>query len=411
LTPQLALGTIAAMLGEIQQLILRHPRIAQYMRARKKQIPASLNRQHFHKPFPVSLQILLLVCVTTSGRLNALASPPSVTVSGTTPVVLSWPTNFPSFALQTKTNVSPTVAWEDCSLKPAIIGTNYVVTNTFTESSVFFRVSNWPLLSCCDNLKKVGLSMRTRAVDYNDRFPFQVGTNSGGTRELRALGPDGFDTNSFLHFMVLSNYGAVASRLVCPGDIARSAATNFGSLGPEHVTYQLRTGDAVTPEHPGEVLAVCPVDGNTLYCDGSVNPWTQLSCLGNLKHIGLSMRIWALDNDGSFPFHVHTNWGGTMELRALGPDGFDTNSYVHFVVLSNQLAFTSRLVCPADTVRQAATNFASLSPENVTYRLRTGDMVTESHPEEVLAVCPVEGNTLYCDGSVTNGIGNKRLTR
>ncbi len=93
-----------------------------------------------------------------------------------------------------------------------------------------------------------------------------------------------------------------------------------------------------------------------------------------------------------------------MELRAIGPDGFDTNSYLHFMVLSNYLSVTSRLVCPGDTARDAATNFASLRPENVTYRLRTGDTVTEDHPEEVLAVCPIDGNTLYCDGSVTKGM-------
>jgi hypothetical protein len=394
------------MLGEIQEPILRHPRSAQYLRARKKQIPLTMKRHHLNEPFPVSLQLLMLVCVTASGRLNTLASSPIVTISRTTPVVLNWPTNFPSFALQTKTNVSASVAWEICSLKPAIIGTNYVVTNTPTASAVFYRLSNWPQLSCCDNLENIGLSMKMWATDNNGHFPFQAGTNSGGTLELRALGLDGFDTNSYLHFMVLSNLLSATSRLVCAGDIVRTAASNFASLRPENVTYRLRTGDTVTPEHPREVLAVCPIDGNTLYCDGTVNDWPHLTCLGNLKQIGLSMRTWAIDNEDSFPFHVSTNWGGTLELRAIGPGGFDTNSYMHFMVLSNELVVTSHLVCPADTVRRAATNFASLRPETVTYRLRTGDTVTEAHPQEVLAVCPIEGNTLYCDGSVTNGIGD-----
>jgi hypothetical protein len=227
------------------------------MRARKKRIPASL-------------QIRILVCVTASGRLSILASPPMVTVSRTTPVVLSWPTNFPSFALQTKTNVNSTVAWDIYSLKPVIIGTNYIVTNTFTESSRLFRLSNWPQLSCLDNLSHVGLRLRTWALDYDGRFPFHVHTNLGGTMELRAIGPDGFDTNSFMHFMVLCNYLSATSRLVCPGDIVRRAATNFAGLRPENVTYRLRTGDTVKLNNPEEVLAVCPIDGNTLYCDGSV---------------------------------------------------------------------------------------------------------------------------------------------
>ena len=93
-----------------------------------------------------------------------------------------------------------------------------------------------------------------------------------------------------------------------------------------------------------------------------------------------------------------------MELRAIGPDGFDTNAFLHFMVLSNELSVTWRLVCPGDLVRTAATNFAGLRPENVTYRLRTADTVTETNPWEVLAVCPIDGNTLYCDGSVTKGI-------
>jgi hypothetical protein len=240
------------------------------MLARKKQIPISMKGQHVKKPFPVSLQILMLVCVTTSGSLNTLASPPIVTVSRTTAVVLSWPTNFPSFALQTKSNVSPGVAWEICSVKPVIIGTNCVVTNTFTESLRLFRLSNWPQLSCRDNLRHVGLSLRTWAIDNDGCFPFHVSTNSGGTMELRAIGPDGFDTNSFMHFMVASNELSVASCLVCPGDIVRKAATNFTSLTPENVTYRLRTADTVTAGKPGEVLAVCPIDGNTVYCDGSV---------------------------------------------------------------------------------------------------------------------------------------------
>ena len=104
-----------AMLGGIQEPILRHPRSVQCMLARKNQLPISMKWAHVKKPFPVSLQILMLVWVTASGRLNILASSPMVTVSRTTPIVLSWPTNFPRRVLQTKTDVSSTVAWENCS--------------------------------------------------------------------------------------------------------------------------------------------------------------------------------------------------------------------------------------------------------------------------------------------------------
>jgi prepilin-type processing-associated H-X9-DG protein len=105
-----------------------------------------------------------------------------------------------------------------------------------------------------------------------------------------------------------------------------------------------------------------------------------------------------------FPFHVPTNSGGTAELRAIGPGGFDTNTFRHLLVMSNELSTPVILVCPGDLSRNAATNFQDYGPENVTYRVRSGDEVNDTNPTEVPAVCPVDGNTLFCDGSVTNGI-------
>src|ERR1035441_2819767 len=73
-----------------------------------------------------------------------------------------------------------------------------------------------------------------------------------------------------------------------------------------------------------------------------------VSCQNNLKQIGLSLRTWAIDNDGQFPFNVSTNAGGTRELCARGGDGFDTNAALHFQVMSNELSTPLLLVCPND---------------------------------------------------------------
>src|ERR1017187_9579944 len=70
----------------------------------------------------------------------------------------------------------------------------------------------------------------------------------------------------------------------------------------------------------------------------------RITCVNNLKQIGLSFRIWALDNDGHFPFNVSTNSGGTMEFCAMGPDGFDRNAALHFQVMSNELSTPLLLV-------------------------------------------------------------------
>jgi hypothetical protein len=66
------------------------------------------------------------------------------------------------------------------------------------------------------------------------------------------------------------------------------------------------------------------------------------------------------------------------------------------------------LVCPKDKGRKPAKEFASLLPANVTYRVRSGTNVSDTHPREILVVCPVDGNTVYCDGRVVEGKNIKR---
>ena len=129
----------------------------------------------------------------------------------------------------------------------------------------------------------------------------------------------------------------------------------------------------------------------------------RISCINNLKQIGLAFRIWSGDNYDQYPFNLSTNAGGTLELCAREADGFDGNGWLHLLVLSNELNTPKVLVCPQDRRRKAATNFTSLRAEYVTYRLRSCADVNETNAQAVLAVCPVEGNTVFCDGTVVEG--------
>jgi hypothetical protein len=126
----------------------------------------------------------------------------------------------------------------------------------------------------------------------------------------------------------------------------------------------------------------------------------EINCRNNMKQIGLAFRTWALDNEDQFPFNVSTNKGGTLELCAMGPDGFDRNAAFHFQVMSNELSTPKILVCPADSKKQPALDFLSLQSANVSYRVRTGTNINETVPEEVLADCPMHNHVLLCDGSV-----------
>jgi len=123
-------------------------------------------------------------------------------------------------------------------------------------------------------------------------------------------------------------------------------------------------------------------------------------CQNNLRQIGLAMKVWALERNDHYPFNVSTNSGGSLELCSRGPDGFETDPVPHLKVISNELSTPTFLVCPRDSGKHAAADFASLRRENISYQLRTGTNVNGDNPQEILAVCPVHGNVLYCDGNV-----------
>jgi len=121
-------------------------------------------------------------------------------------------------------------------------------------------------------------------------------------------------------------------------------------------------------------------------------------CLVNVGYeIGMGMRTWGLRHHNQYPFNVSTNEGGTLELCARDSEGFDSNAWRHFQVLSNELGDPTFLVCPNDHKHKPARDFQSLGPKNVSYRLRTGPSLTETNGIEVLLVCPTDGNTVYSD--------------
>jgi hypothetical protein len=132
-------------------------------------------------------------------------------------------------------------------------------------------------------------------------------------------------------------------------------------------------------------------------------PAQNFSCLNNHKQIGIAFKTWALDHEDQFPCNISTNAGGTLEFCTIGRDGFDNDAALHFRPLSNELSTTVLLVCPKDGSKIRASDFSTLQAANVTYRLRSGTNISGAHPKEVLAFCPVDGNTLYCDASVKEG--------
>jgi prepilin-type N-terminal cleavage/methylation domain-containing protein/prepilin-type processing-associated H-X9-DG protein len=83
---------------------------------------------------------------------------------------------------------------------------------------------------------------------------------------------------------------------------------------------------------------------------------SRISCVCNLKQVGVAFRTWALDHSDTYPMQVSMTNGGTMELTG-GP-----MVYADFEVMSNELGTPKILFCPSDRDRSRtpATDFVGM---------------------------------------------------
>jgi hypothetical protein len=130
-----------------------------------------------------------------------------------------------------------------------------------------------------------------------------------------------------------------------------------------------------------------------------------ITCMNNLKQIGLAFRIWEGDHGDQYPFNVSTNAGGALELCSPDKDGFDRNAWLYLKTMTNddELTVPLLLICPRDRSQKPAASWKALQATNVTYRFRCGTNITDANPKAVLAICPIDGNILYTDGTVVPG--------
>lgn len=123
---------------------------------------------------------------------------------------------------------------------------------------------------CFNNLTKIGTACQMWAMEHDDRLPFGVSTNEGGTLELVSTNAQGVASDPSVHLRLL---GGDATDLdpgvfVCPKD-NKPKARSFDALQSGNISYQLRTVPGIARD-PDEVLMICPLHELVLRPDGSV---------------------------------------------------------------------------------------------------------------------------------------------
>jgi prepilin-type N-terminal cleavage/methylation domain-containing protein len=100
----------------------------------------------------------------------------------------------------------------------------------------------------------------------------------------------------------------------------------------------------------------------------------RIACVSDLKQISIGLRIWAADNADKYPWNLSVTNGGSL-------DSADWSD--HFRICSNELGNARILLCPADTKKKAATNWASLSGDaHVSYFV--GTTAREELPQTIM---------------------------
>ncbi len=116
---------------------------------------------------------------------------------------------------------------------------------------------------------------------------------------------------------------------------------------------------------------------------GSAN---RLTCVNNLKQVGLAFRIYAGDYFDRYPMNISTNDKPVVDEM--------TPVYRYFQLISNELGTPKVVVCPSD-MRLWASNFTNFGNGNVSYFIGLDGHKTL--PKSILAG----------DRNITNGFAAK----
>lgn len=121
-----------------------------------------------------------------------------------------------------------------------------------------------------------------------------------------------------------------------------------------------------------------------------------ISCINNLKQLGLAYKIWAGDNNDHYPMDVSVTNGGAMEFMNTA-DAWRT-----FQVMSNELNTPKVIYCPEDSLRASyATNWGDDLKNKISYFI--GLDATQNNPANLLSG---DGNFILNNSPANHGFVN-----
>ena len=108
----------------------------------------------------------------------------------------------------------------------------------------------------------------------------------------------------------------------------------------------------------------------------------QISCVNNLKQVGIAFRVWEGDNGDKYPMALQAASGGAQEYCRAGNGtstpanpGLFYNPAQVFMVMSNELSTAKIISCPSDSIHDTyATNwsYAAVTCANALSALGSG---------------------------------------
>jgi competence protein ComGC len=106
----------------------------------------------------------------------------------------------------------------------------------------------------------------------------------------------------------------------------------------------------------------------------------RITCLNNLKQVGIAYRIWESDHDDLFPALQSVTNGGWREVLTNANQGF--RCWTNYVIMANEMGLVTKvLICPSDE-RKPADSFTNFANINLSYFVGVSAIDTE--PQSLL---------------------------